>query len=297
MSLWGKPPSPSPSPPFPSPPLTTATLDDHWVQHSRSHQPSLAQATNGSQPDERFTLADLDAKAGAALKLRFDLGLFDPVDGNPYAQPLPASVIDGPAHRTVARDAVAASIVLLKNNGGLLPLSKSAKVAAIGPYMYPEMQPSMSGNTASNISGQVGSMNPYVHAYGGSSSVMVNFLEGLNLQLETPATFVQGCESNQTSHGDPNGEFAAAKLAAAAADVTVLAAGLTLKVRDAEGVGHETEMLDRLSLELPRVQRNLIAAIRSVAKKLVLVIVSGSAVPFNESATDAAVYAMCVTPR
>ena len=104
------------------------------------HQPSLAQATNGSQPDERFTLADLDAKAGAALKLRFDLGLFDPVDGNPYAQPIPASVIDGPAHRTVARDAVAASIVLLKNDGGLLPLSKSAKVAAIGPYMYPEMQ-------------------------------------------------------------------------------------------------------------------------------------------------------------
>ena len=65
----------------------------------------------------------------------------------------------------------------------------------------------------------------------------MNFLEGLNLQLETPATFVQGCESNQTSHSDPNGEFAAAKLAAAAADVTVLAVGLTLKVRDAEGVG------------------------------------------------------------
>ena len=76
-------------------------------------------------------------------------------------------------HRKVARDATAASIVLLKNDGGLLPLPKSAKVAAIGPYMYPELQPSMSGNTASNISGQVGTMNPYVHAYAGSSGVMV----------------------------------------------------------------------------------------------------------------------------
>lgn len=201
-------------------------------------------------------------------------------------------MIDGPAHRAVARDATAASIVLLKNDLGLLPLAKSAKVAAIGPYMCPELQPSMSGNTQSNVSGNVGSMNPYVHAYGGSSSVMVNFLQGLNLALDTPATFVQGCESNQTSHDDPSGVFAAAKQAAAAADVTVLAVGLTLKVRDAEGVGHETEMLDRLSLELPRVQRNLIAAVRSVAKKVVLVIVSGSAVPFDESAADAAIYAM-----
>ena len=42
----------------------------------------------------------------------------------------------------------------------------------------------------------------------------------------------------------------------------------------------------------PQVQQDLIAAVRSVAKKVVLVIVSGSAVPFNESAADAAVYAM-----
>jgi beta-glucosidase len=103
---------------------------------------------------------------------------------------------------------------------------------------------------------------------------------------------VQGCESNQTSPDDPTGTFAAAKQAAAKADVTVLAVGLTLEVWDREGVGHETEMVDRVSLELPQVQKDLIAAVRSVAKKVVLVIVSGSAVPFNESAADAVVLAM-----
>lgn len=51
-------------------------------------------------------------------------------------------------------------------------------------------------------------------------------------------------------------------------------------------------MIDRISLELPQVQQDLITAMRSASKKLVLVIVSGSAVPFNESAADAAVYAM-----
>ena len=172
-------------------------------------------------------------------------------------------------------------IQLLKNQGSLLPLSKTAKVAAIGPYINPSLQPSMGGTT-----------DAYVHAYAGASGEMINFIDGLNAALESPVTFVQGCESNQTSKGDPRGEFAAAKQAAAAADVTVLAVGLTLNVQDAEGVGHETEMVDRLSLELPRVQLDLIAAVRSVAKKVVLVIVSGSAVPFNESAADAAVYAM-----
>ena len=105
-------------------------------------------------------------------------------------------------------------------------------------------------------------------------------------------TFAQGCETNQTLASDPTGSFTAAKQAAAAADVTVLAVGLTAHVRDAHGVGHEEEMSDRLSLNLPQVQLDLISAVRAVAKKLVLVIVSGSAVPFNESSADAAVYAI-----
>ena len=73
-------------------------------------------------------------------------------------------------------------------------------------------------------------------AYAGHSAVMVNFQDGFNAVLHTPATFVQGCESNQTSASDPHGSFATAKMAAAAADVTVLAVGLTANVMDAHGV-------------------------------------------------------------
>ena len=252
------------------------------TQQSNETWEALEMATNGSRPDSRFTLADLDAKAGRALRIQFELGVFDPVSSNPYGQPVHPSTIDGPAHRKVAREATAASIVLLKNQGGLLPLSKAAAVAAIGPYIRPRLQPSL----------RQGRVDPYVHAYAGSSSTMVDILDGLNGALHTPATFVQGCETNQTSPGDPNGEFAAAKRAAAAADVTVLAVGLTAGIDDRDGVGHEEEMRDRLSLELPRVQRELIAAVHSVAKKVVLVIVAGSAVPFNASAADAALYAI-----
>jgi hypothetical protein len=48
---------------------------------------------------------------------------------------------------------------------------------------------------------------------------------------------MHGTDCLQTSKNDPNGEFAEAKRAAATADVTVLAVGLTANVRDAEGVG------------------------------------------------------------
>lgn len=139
------------------------------TQQSNETHEALEMATNGLRPDDRFTLADLDAKAATALRIRFDLGIFDPVSNNPYAQPLPASVIDGSAHRKVARDATAASIVLLKNDNSLLPLSKSAKVAAIGPWINPSLQASMAHGTSA-----------YVHAYAGSSSIMVNFEDGLN---------------------------------------------------------------------------------------------------------------------
>lgn len=262
------------NPPEAHAPVPQQTVDTVAAMHA---------LTNGTLPG--FPPTALDSKAASALRIQFQLGIFDPEHNNPYAKPVSEDVIDGPAHRKVARAATAASIVLVQN-AGVLPLSKSATVAAIGPYIHPGLQPAMSSPLH----------NAYAHSYSRSSRTMVNFLDGLNGVLDTNATFVQGCESNQTSHDDPRGEFVAAKHAAAAADVTVLAVGLTASVRDAAGVGAENEGGDRVSLELPTVQKRLIEAVRSVAKRVVLVIVSGSAVTFNESATDAALYAFCACP-
>ena len=46
-------------------------------------------------------------------------------------------MIDGPAPRKVACDATVASVVPLKNSGGLLPLTQAAKVVIIGPWVNP----------------------------------------------------------------------------------------------------------------------------------------------------------------
>ena len=77
--------------------------------------------------------ADIDRALGRLLLARFKLGMFDPPARVKYAQ-IPYSENDSPAHRQLALEAARRSIVLLKNGGALLPLSKTLKtIAVIGP--------------------------------------------------------------------------------------------------------------------------------------------------------------------
>ncbi|TDD70849.1 carbohydrate-binding protein [Actinomadura darangshiensis] len=74
--------------------------------------------------------SDLDRAVGHILSLRVRLGEFDP-GGGPYGK-ITKDVVDSPAHRALARKTAAEQMVLLKNQGGTLPLS-SGKVAVVGP--------------------------------------------------------------------------------------------------------------------------------------------------------------------
>jgi beta-glucosidase-like glycosyl hydrolase len=66
------------------------------------------------------------------FKQRFDLGMFDPVGEQIYTK-IPASVIDSADHSRLALQSARESMVLLKNQGGILPLAKDLTVAVIGP--------------------------------------------------------------------------------------------------------------------------------------------------------------------
>ena len=77
--------------------------------------------------------SDLDGHLRRTLTGRFELGMFDPAEMLPWAN-IPASNISSEEHDQLATQAARESMVLLENNKGVLPLSKSIRtLAVLGP--------------------------------------------------------------------------------------------------------------------------------------------------------------------
>lgn len=74
----------------------------------------------------------IDESLRRVLRAWFELGMLDPADMVPWSK-LPYSVVDAPAHREQALRVARESVVLLKNSGNVLPLSKEIrKIAIVG---------------------------------------------------------------------------------------------------------------------------------------------------------------------
>jgi beta-glucosidase len=106
---------------------------------------------------------------------RFLLGMFDPPESVPFSQ-IPYDVVNCEAHQALALQAARESIVLLKNEGNFLPLSKEIEsIAIIGPNA--DDLPSLLGN------------------YNGTPAVASTLLTGIR-QKVSPTTklyYAQGC--------------------------------------------------------------------------------------------------------
>jgi beta-glucosidase len=110
-----------------------------------------------------ITEAEITRSAERLFEARFRLGMFDPPELVPYSK-IPYSENDSEAHRQLARLAEREAIVLLKNEGGFLPLKPSlTKIAVIGP-------------SANDPIGLLGN-------YNGMSSKQVTPLEGIRQQF------------------------------------------------------------------------------------------------------------------
>ncbi len=83
--------------------------------------------------DKMITEQQIDVSVKRLFTIRFRLGMFDPPGSHPYDK-IGASALEAPAHKALALKMAQQSIILLKNENHLLPLSKNLKhIAVIGP--------------------------------------------------------------------------------------------------------------------------------------------------------------------
>lgn len=198
----------------------------------------------------------------AAVRLfttRCLLGLFD---GSEY-DAIPYTEVESPAHLALAEKAAQESFVLLKNNG-ILPLEKS-KIKTIGVI----------GPNANSRAALVGN-------YHGTASRYVTILEGLQDYLGEDVRVLTstGCElfRDRTENlAFPADRLSEAKIVADNSDVVVLCVGLDETLEGEEGdTGNSYASGDKMDLQLPQVQRDLMEAVKETGKPVVLCLMAGS---------------------
>jgi beta-glucosidase len=118
----------------------------------------------------RVPMARVDDANRRILTKKFELGLFE----RPYTDRSYTPTIGSAPHRTLARQAVRESQVLLKNSGGVLPLEKSAKVF-------------VAGKSADDIGNQSGGWTISWQGASGATTTGTTILQGMRAAATNPS--------------------------------------------------------------------------------------------------------------
>ena len=223
------------------------------------------------------TEAVVDSSVSRLFLARMRLGMFDPAERVRWAA-TPYSVLDQPAHRALARTAAQESIVLLRNQGDLLPLEKTlGTIAVIGPDA--DDKELLLGNYNGDPADPVTPLRGIREAVGKGTTVL--YARGSDLADGLPAS-----DSVPARSPADTTLMTEALAAAARADAVVLFLGLSPRLEGEEMPVRIEGFVggDRTSLDIPAAQERLLERIVTVGKPTVLVLMSGSAVSVNWAA-------------
>src|SRR6266567_426502 len=215
--------------------------------------------------EQRLSMKTLDDRVRDVLRVKFLLGIFD----RPYVEDADKSarIVNSPEHQQVALRAARESIVLLKNNGNTLPLSKDIhSIAVIGPNADDD------------------SLTRYRYGPNGVKGITV--LQGIKNKLgdRVKVNYAKGCEVTdehwpetevlpEPLSQNEKDEIAKAVETARNSDVAVVVLGDSLRT-----VG---ETQSRTSLDLPGRQLDLVQAVYATAKPVVVVLMNGRPMSIN----------------
>lgn len=226
--------------------------------------------------DGTLKLADLDAAVRSILAIKVRMGLFE----HPYADENKlAEVINQPENRETARKAAQRSMVLLRNEGQLLPLSKDIKqIAVIGALADSKEATEGSwmvfGHTPNAVTVLEGIRAKLTDA-------TVEYAPGVMIQREIPSFFdmmnphfkpvTQTIEESEEA-------FQTALTTAQRAELIVMVLGETANMSG--------EAASRASLDLPGRQEELLKAVMALGKPVMLVLLNGRPLSINWAAEN-----------
>jgi len=230
----------------------------------------LEQVRDGKIPEEQ-----LDQAVERVLEAKFRLGLFE----NPYADPDYAQkVTNSPEHQQLALKVAQKSIVLLKNDKGLLPLDlqKLKAIAVIGPnaadvHLGGYSRDPGPGNQISILDG----IKKRVPA-----SVKVLYAEGC--KITTGKQGWAGWYENKVEQPDPKTEVESIRAAAATAkkaDVALVVVGENESTN--REAWSEQHLGDRDSLDLLGSQEALVRAVLDTGTPTVVLLINGRPLSIN----------------
>lgn len=191
----------------------------------------------------KVSVETIDNAVGNILRIKFRMGLFE----NPYVDTKKESVLYADAHLKAARQAAIESAILLKNDNNTLPLSRGKKVAIIGPM-------------ADAPHDQMGTW-----VFDGDKNYTVTPIAALKGEYkDVNYVYEQGLAY---SRDKSTANFEKAKQAAASADVAVVFLGEEAIL---SGEAHSLSNINLIGL-----QSDLLKAVKSAGKPVVLVIMAG----------------------
>lgn len=196
------------------------------------------------------------------FETRFRLGMF--ADDCEYDN-IPYDVVDCEAHKELNLQMAKESMVLLKNDG-ILPLDPGLKIAVIGPAAEDPLM--LFGN------------------YNGRASEYVTLLQGVK-KYASHVTYAMGCDYRKEPMEWSERMENEALIAVKRSDVVILCMGLNPLLEGEEPDEYSASTGgDKLSIELPKVQRALYEKIKAIGKPIIFVNVSGSCIALKQQKED-----------
>lgn len=239
---------------------------------------TMRDALPAAVKDGRVKQATIDAAVRDILMAKYRMGLFE----HPYVDEARAkSEMVTPEQRAAARAVAARTAVLLRNEGGVLPLKKSIQsIAVIGPLADSKPDTMGSWSLAGHYDDTVTVLEGIKRRF--PSGVTIRSAKGVEIARGSKTIFDEQFQSPQptlTTDAERDAEFTRAIAMVKASDVSVLVLG---ESQDMSG-----ERASRSSLTLPGKQEELLEAAVATGKPVVALLMNARPLDMTWAATHA----------